>query len=44
MAALELQEQGIQEDKLEKFKSDFRALKKPIEDKMKQFIDESLDF
>ncbi|MGC7177828.1 hypothetical protein ACP0CL_03020, partial [Metamycoplasma hominis] len=44
MAALELQEQGIQEDKLEKFKSDFRASKKPIEDKMKEIINEFFDF
>ncbi|MGC7160849.1 hypothetical protein [Metamycoplasma hominis] len=44
MDALELQEQGIQEDKLEKFKSDFRALKKPIEDKMNEIIGEFFDF
>ncbi|MGC7157978.1 hypothetical protein, partial [Metamycoplasma hominis] len=42
--ALDLERQGIQEDKLEKFKSDFRALKKPIEDKMNEIIDEFLDF
>ena len=42
--ALKLQEQGIQEDKLEKFKSDFRALKKPIEDKMNEILDEFADF
>ncbi|QKX40035.1 hypothetical protein [Metamycoplasma hominis] len=42
--ALELQGQGIQEDKLEKFKSDFRALKKPIEDKMNEILDEFVDF
>ncbi|MCF1355144.1 hypothetical protein LH651_02590, partial [Mycoplasma hominis] len=42
--ALKLQGQGIQEDKLEKFKSDFRALKKPIEDKMNKILDEFADF
>ena len=42
--ALDLERQGIQEDKLEKFKSDFRALKKPIEDKMNEILDEFLDF
>ncbi|WP_158532084.1 hypothetical protein [Metamycoplasma hominis] len=44
MDALELQGQEIQEDKLEKFKSDFRALKKPIEDKMNEIIGEFFDF
>ncbi|WP_203276841.1 hypothetical protein [Metamycoplasma hominis] len=42
--ALKLQGQGIQEDKLEKFKSDFRALKKPIEDKMNEILDEFAKF
>ncbi|MGC7165658.1 hypothetical protein ACP0BO_03055, partial [Metamycoplasma hominis] len=42
--ALDLGRQGIQEDKLEKFKSDFRALKKPIEDKMNEILDEFFDF
>ncbi|WP_203277041.1 hypothetical protein [Metamycoplasma hominis] len=41
--ALDLERQGIQEDKLEKFKSDFRALKKPIEDKMNEILDEFFD-
>ncbi|MGC7160266.1 hypothetical protein ACP0BV_02610 [Metamycoplasma hominis] len=44
MDALDLGRQGIQEDKLEKFKSDFRALKKPIEDKMNEILDEFADF
>ncbi|MCZ2781645.1 hypothetical protein [Metamycoplasma hominis] len=42
--ALDLERQGIQEDKLEKFKSDFRASKKPIEDKMNEILDEFFDF
>ncbi|MEX1819995.1 hypothetical protein [Metamycoplasma hominis] len=42
--ALDLERQGIQEDKLEKFKSDFRALKKPIEDKMNEILDEFAKF
>ncbi|MGC7157361.1 hypothetical protein ACP0BU_02795 [Metamycoplasma hominis] len=42
--ALKLQGQGIQEDKLEKFKSDFRALKKPIEDKKNEILGEFADF
>ncbi|MGC7173486.1 hypothetical protein [Metamycoplasma hominis] len=42
--AIDLWKQEPQEDKLEKFKSDFRALKKPIEDKMNEIIDEFLDF
>ncbi|AKJ52592.1 hypothetical protein [Metamycoplasma hominis] len=42
--ALDLERQGIQEDKLEKFKSDFRASKKPIEDKMNEILDEFAKF
>ncbi|MBD3899074.1 hypothetical protein IEN87_02480 [Mycoplasma hominis] len=42
--AIDLWKQEPQEDKLEKFKSDFRALKKPIEDKMDEILDEFFDF
>ncbi|QKX37258.1 hypothetical protein HU154_01850 [Metamycoplasma hominis] len=42
--AIDLWKQEPQEDKLEKFKSDFRALKKPIEDKMNEIIVEFFDF
>ncbi len=42
--AIDLWKQEPQEDKLEKFKSDFRALKKPIEDKMNEILDEFAKF